>query len=63
MMIQDHFEEGSYNHFQDKDITITLMILEGIRYASQTLRERPSCLIIISTKERLLYSKDTSSFW
>ncbi len=27
MMIQDHFEEGSYNHFQDKDITITLKIM------------------------------------
>ena len=26
-MIQDHFEEGSYNHFQDKDITITLMMI------------------------------------
>lgn len=27
------------------------MILEGIRYASQTLRERPSCLIIILQKK------------
>lgn len=38
MMIQDHFEEGSYNHFQDKDITITLkMIVNWLHNDSRSL--------------------------
>ncbi len=38
MMIQDHFEEGSYNHFQDKGITITLkMIVNWLHNDSRSL--------------------------